>query len=284
MTATIGTIGAMMRFPVKSLMGEHIDACDVTLTGLDGDRCYALVDVATGKIASAKQPNLWRDLLKFSASTSSSAGQHAITVSDISGGAVGDLSSGFDEKLSALLGRQVRLIDVRPAGIELNRARPDEVLIDGEDTLVTQDLLVIAAAAPNGGFFDFAPIHLMTSTSLDAIAAAAPNASIIAQRYRPNIIIDSASLEPFAENDWVGRRIQIGQSVALEIIAPTPRCAVPMLAQGSHPRSPEAVGVVTRLNKVECAILGPGTFPCLGAYATVVASGRIERGDQVVLS
>lgn len=284
MTTTIGTIGTMMRFPVKSLMGEELDACEITLTGLDGDRSYALVDVATGKIASAKQPNLWRELLNFSASTTSSSGPVAITVSNQAGDVLGDLSSGFDAKLSELLGRQVRLIDVRPTGIELNRARPDEVLIDGEDHFVTQDLLVIAAAAPAGGFFDFAPVHVMTSASLNAIIAAAPDAAISAQRYRPNLIIDSDSLEPFAENDWVGRRMQIGQSVEIEIIAPTPRCAVPMLAQGSLPRSPQAVGAVNLLNKVEFALLGPGIFPCLGAYATVIAAGAIERGDQVVLS
>jgi hypothetical protein len=30
-------------------------------------------------------------------------------------------------------------------------------------------------------------------------------------------------------------------------------------------------------------MLGPGTFPCLGAYATVLATGPVRCGDQVVL-
>lgn len=272
---SFGTIGAIMRFPVKSLMGEHLDGCEMTPAGLAGDRCYALVDVETGKIASAKQPNLWRNLLNFTATT----GAGSIVVTDAAGESLGGPDKRFEVKLSALLGRKLKLIDVRPAGIELNRARPEEVVTNGEDAVVTQDLLAIAAASPAGGFFDFAPIHLMTSASLDAVAAAAPRASITAQRYRPNLVIEAPSLKPFAENDWVGRRIRIGQSVELEIIAPTPRCAVPMLAQGALPLSPEAVGVVTRLNKVEFAMLGPGTFPCLGAYATVLSTGRVDRGD-----
>jgi MOSC domain-containing protein YiiM len=41
--------------------------------------------------------------------------------------------------------------------------------------------------------------------------------------------------------------------------------------------------VVNELNQVEFPMLGPGTFPCLGAYATVLADGMIRRGDQVVL-
>ena len=146
----------------------------------------------------------------------------------------------------------------------------------GVDEAVTQDLLAIGAAAPDGGFFDFAPIHLMTSTSLDAIASFAPEASISAERYRPNLLIETTSSIAFAENKWIGQRIQLGQSVKLEIIAPTPRSAVPMLSHGALPTSPAAVGAVNKLNKVEFPLLGPGQFPCLGVYATVLSSGVIQ--------
>lgn len=275
---TIGTIGAILRFPVKSMLGETLDEGLVTSYGLTGDRAHALIDVETGKIASAKQPNLWRDLLQYSSRT---ANDGAIIVSDPSGNAMdGDAAAA----LSKLLGREVRLIATRPDGIELNRARPDEVLEDGVDASVTQDLLAIGGAAPDGGFFDFAPIHLMTSASLDAARAAAPNGTIEAARYRPNLLIDSAEPAPFAENGWTGRRIRIGDTLTLEIVAPTPRCAVPMLAHGTLPRSPDAVRVVNRLNKVEFPLLGPGTFPCLGAYATVIAAGPVRIGDQVSLA
>ncbi len=276
-----------MRFPVKSMLGESLDSCEIVDSGLDGDRAHALLDPSTGKIASAKQPNLWRDLLGFSARTSaktaSQFGPASIVVSD-SGGHRIDLSDpDFDMKLSDWLGRRIKLIDVRPAGIELNRARPDEVMADGLDASVTQDVLAIAAAAPTGGFFDFAPLHLMTSASLDATRAAAPGASIEAERYRPNIVIETPSSQVFAENGWIGRRLRIGQHVSIEVIAPTPRCAVPMLAHGPLPHSREAVAVVNRLNKIEFPLLGPGTFPCLGAYATVIAAGPVKCGDQVVL-
>ena len=206
-----------------------------------------------------------------------------IVVSDSAGNQIDLTDPDFDVKISEWLGRRIRLIDVRPAGIELNRARPDEVMTDGVEATVTQDVLAIASAAPAGGFFDFAPLHLMTSASLDATRAAAPAASIEAERYRPNIVIETPSSQMFAENQWVGRRLRIGAHVSIEVIAPTPRCAVPMLAQGSLPHSREAVAVVNRLNRIEFPPLGPGTFPCLGAYATVVATGPVKRGDQVVL-
>jgi uncharacterized protein len=287
MTAMVGTIGAIMRFPVKSLLGESLEECEIVAGGLDGDRTHALLDPSTGKIASAKQPNLWRDLLAFSARTSaktrSQTNPASIIVSDSSGNRIDLLDPDFDARLSEWLGRQVKLIDVRPAGIELNRARPDEVMTEGVEATVTQDVLAIASAAPSGGFFDFAPLHLMTSASLDATRAAAPAASIHAERYRPNIVIETPSSFVFAENQWVGRRLRLGQHVSIEVIAPTPRCAVPMLVHGTLPHSREAVAAVNTLNRIEFPPLGPGTFPCLGAYATVVASGPVRCGDQVVL-
>jgi uncharacterized protein len=264
------------------LLGETLKECEITLEGLDGDRTHALVDGATGKIASAKQPNLWRHLLAYAASTAASA-PLSIVISDAEGNRIPHRDPHLDEKLSTLLGREVRLIDVRPAGIELNRARPDEVMSQGLDATVTQDVLAIAGAAPTGGFFDFAPLHLMTTASLEAIRAAAPDASIAAVRYRPNLVIETLPSMAFAENDWIGHQIRIGDSVRLEVIAPTPRCAVPMLVHGSLPFSREAVAGVNKLNQVEFPMLGPGTFPCLGAYATVLAAGPVRCGDRVVV-
>lgn len=59
----VGTIGALWRFPVKSMLGEELDAVDVSVGGVVGDRAYALRDRGTGKVASAKHPKLWPNLL-----------------------------------------------------------------------------------------------------------------------------------------------------------------------------------------------------------------------------
>ncbi len=284
MNTSIGAIGAIMRFPVKSILGEILDQCAITASGLEGDRAYALIDAATGRIASAKQPNLWRDLLRLSAKTDPDERPPRIVISDQTGTPIDLQDADVNARLSALLGREVRLIEVKPPGLELNRARPDEVLVKGFENDVTQDVLVIGGAAPEGGFFDFAPIHLMHAASLQAVQAAAPGTAIEAWRYRPNLVIENEQTEAFSENRWIGRRLKIGSSVELEIIAPTPRCAVPLLAHGALPTCREAVSVVNRLNQVEFPLLGPGTFPCLGAYATVVSQGVVRQGDEVSIN
>src|SRR5439155_18037368 len=59
----VGTIRALWRFPVKSMLGEELDAAELSKGGIVGDRAYAVVDKQTDKVASAKHPKLWPNLL-----------------------------------------------------------------------------------------------------------------------------------------------------------------------------------------------------------------------------
>src|SRR6516164_5356568 len=61
------TIVSLWRYPVKSMQGEELYASMVDERGLFGDRAYALVDAADGKIASAKNPRKWPNLFSFRA-------------------------------------------------------------------------------------------------------------------------------------------------------------------------------------------------------------------------
>src|SRR5436190_2223012 len=59
----VGSVQAPWRFPVKSMRGEKLDAADLGEDGIVGDRAYAIRDKGTGKVASAKHPKLWPNLL-----------------------------------------------------------------------------------------------------------------------------------------------------------------------------------------------------------------------------
>ena len=63
----LGSVAALWRYPVKSMMGEELSASDVTAQGLVGDRAYALIDRSSGKVASAKAPRKWGKLFEFQA-------------------------------------------------------------------------------------------------------------------------------------------------------------------------------------------------------------------------
>src|SRR4051812_1628068 len=62
-----GRVVAIGRYPVKSMLGEELEAVDVTGHGLLGDRAYALIDAETGKVVSAKDPRRWPNLFDFRA-------------------------------------------------------------------------------------------------------------------------------------------------------------------------------------------------------------------------
>ena len=49
MTAELGKVASLWRYPVKSMQGEELSEAEATQHGLLGDRVYALIDVAEGK-------------------------------------------------------------------------------------------------------------------------------------------------------------------------------------------------------------------------------------------
>src|SRR2546421_6595921 len=69
----IGSVVSLWRYPVKSMMGEELNATAVTERGLLGDRAYALVDSSDGKVATAKNPRKWPRLFDFHATFSEPA-------------------------------------------------------------------------------------------------------------------------------------------------------------------------------------------------------------------
>src|SRR5881409_1991291 len=63
----LGSVVSLWRYPVKSMMGEELNATEVSDRGLLADRAYALVDSSDGKVASAKNPGKWPNLFDFRA-------------------------------------------------------------------------------------------------------------------------------------------------------------------------------------------------------------------------
>ena len=59
------SLASLWRYPVKSMMGEELNSAIVTSNGILGDRSYALIDLETNKIVSAKNPKKWPDIFSF---------------------------------------------------------------------------------------------------------------------------------------------------------------------------------------------------------------------------
>ena len=275
------TVEAVFQYPVKSMLGTRVEQADLCASGLVGDRGWALLDVRTGKVASAKQPRLWRSLLQLraeyhpAADRAEPAGAVTITLPD--GTAVRAGEPGADEVLSRFAGRPVTLRRGRAAGAGIDRAVPEEVLAHGVGAEVASEWLELAGQAPGDSFVDYAPVHLITTATLTAVTSAAGPA-LPPQVFRPNLILATPGLSGYTENDWVGRQLVIGSQVRLEIFLPTPRCAVPTLAHGREPGNPQVLRALARSNRIP--VEGFGLQTCAGVYAKVVSPGRVQAGDE----
>ena len=176
-----------------------------------------------------------------------------------------------DEALSRHLGRPVRLARSRPDGARLERLTPEVETGAGELTRCA-----LAAGTPGDTFVDFAPIHVIMAATLDALSADH-------RRFRPNVVLRMLDPKPFAENEWTGRTLRVGDRAALRVIVPTPRCAVPTLAQGNGlPDDGDVLRTAARLNRVPVLDLGLRT--CVGAYASVHTGGTLRLGDRVMVA
>ena len=261
-----GTVASLHRYPVKSMLGEDVEELELDCFGVVGDRGLALIDALTGRVATAKQPRWWCDLLRCRARTGPDGVRLALPDGRrLSAGAA-------DEALSELLGRDVTMATERADGASVERPDPDEVLERGLDADVEPALLEIAQGTPGGRFVDHSPVHLITTATLDAVG-------VEALRYRPNLVVATpAGHPPFSENDWVGREFSVGDTRLVGVL-PTPRCSVPTLEHGDLPRAPQALRPLATRNRVE--VEGFGMLPCAGLYARVLDSGPIRIGAPV---
>ena len=94
------------------MMGEELNGAEITDGGLLGDRAYALVDVETGKVISAKNPKKWPNFFTYRAAFSAPPVQNGlqpvwITLPD--GTVLRSDQSDINEKLSQYLGHKVVL-------------------------------------------------------------------------------------------------------------------------------------------------------------------------------
>jgi len=265
-----GTVVSLFRYPVKSMIGEELNATVVTQRGLVGDRAYALIDSDTGKVVSAKNPKKWGKLFSFrSAFTESPVQGEAIPPVRITlpdGDIVTTQQSNFNQIISDVLEREVTLGTVSPETPSLEEYWPD---MDG---LVNRDITT-DESMPANTFFDFAVVHLLTTATIDHLRQLYPQGRFEVRRFRPNIVVKPLTDEKeFLENNWVGHTLAIGNEVRLNIIGKCPRCVMTTLPQGDLPKDMGILKTAAKYNEAN-----------IGVYASVLQGGTIHRDDPIRL-
>jgi uncharacterized protein YcbX len=227
----LGTVGELHRYPVKSLTGERLEQVDVEDRGVVGDRLWSVRD-PDGKLGSGKSTRRFRRMDGLLA-----------------------LRAAYDGDVPVLTfpdGRSLRGDDP-----EVHQALSDHV---GRPVSLGREVEV--------SHFDEGPIHLVTTSSLATIGDARGD-RVDPRRLRPNVVVDTAPQTGLPENDWSGRRLQIGE-VVLQVLYAMPRCVMLDLATADLSPDHGVLRTVTAVNAGD-----------LGVVADVVAPGTLALGDPV---
>ncbi len=291
------TVGELHRFPVKSMRGERLDSCHLGASGLVGDRAYALVDDADGRVASAKNPRKWAGLLDCAARFVDEPAPGEPTPPAVielpDGSATRTDDPDCHALLSKLLGRSVRVVEAADSGSgntfeemwpDIEGLAPDEFItsttVEHEESGEPVSAIPVGLMAPAGTFFDLSVIHLLTAPTLRHLSGQDAEATFDTRRYRPNVLVEAPGDE-LLENAWVGQRVALGPDAAITVSLPTMRCVMTTLAQEELPRDRRTLQVIARTNRLE--IPGLGTWACAGVYADLAQEGTVRVGDTVTV-
>lgn len=270
----------LWRYPVKSMAGEQLAVTWIGEDGLPGDRAFAVRE--NDNTRNAKK---FPQLMQMRAHYASEPGPGAAPVPLVS--VAGESGVPADDpklaaRISEVVGADIMIEGVAPkSDLEFytrKERRTEEEsraifgLEEGEPfpDVSKMPARVAQFATPPGTFFDCFPLLVMTTASLRALAAAAPDSIIDVRRFRPNILIDTDATG-FVEQDWVGKTLQVGGAL-LSVEVPCPRCVMTTIGFHDLPRDTTIMRTLVR----EC-------HHELGVYAEVKTAGQVNLNDEVVL-
>lgn len=214
----------LWRYPVKSLQGQRLDSVLVGEDGLEGDRQYAIYDVATGLGLTARRlPELL-----FGSATLRDDGTPELTLPD-------GMPAEDDAALSSWLGRPVAL---RSATTEAARRYENVDDFEEEATSAWTQF----EGAP-GAFHDIpaARVSLVSTTSIGEWDP---------RRFRANVLLDGGD-----EDSLVGSRVTLG-SATLDVDVKIARCVMTTRAQsGGIERDLDVLRTIAR-ERDSCLAIG----------------------------
>lgn len=288
------TVKELWRFPVKSFSGEKLDSAVFQADGLLGDRSFALIEVDTQRVVSAKNSEKYSDLLdcqaEFVRPPQASEELPPVRITLPNGTQSRSDAADVHHLLSSYFGVDLRLATVAPSDFTADQYHPD---IDGADPSGHRDTTVdvklgsalfeemgAESAVPVGSFKDAYPLSVMTSSTLKRIRELSPGSEVDVRRFRMNMIVNSNE-RGFVENDWVGRSLSVGSSVHIQITENDPRCVMITLAQRGLPQDVSIMEALVQYNRIE---LEGGLYPCAGVYASIASPGLVRVGDMLEVS
>lgn len=240
----IGILREIMRYPVKSMMGEKKKQIFINYAGLMGDRAYACVDLD-------KQGNFpWltaRELPELLLYRPQYKQEIPTTVA-------------YPSK------EQFQLVVQTPSqqAFDIEAA---ELLSE----LASKSGRKIALRFSEAGMQDARPVSLVSSQTISHLEEQL-QLSLHPHRFRMNFYIEWLTEGAYFEDELVGKQIQIGETFIASINKKDFRCVIPTIDPTSLAKTPAIMGYISQY-----------LSGCFGVYAVVIREGVVEEGHPIYL-
>jgi len=254
----IGNVDSLWRYPVKSMRGEELDEAFAGFSGIYGDRLFAFRSSASPKgfpyLTAREQQKLLQHRPRF---RNPDKAARPVNLAEAESMGANPVSAGFADLM----------VDVETPGGE-TLAIDDPALIgtlrDGIDQKHQLTLMRSERALT-----DCRPVSIFSLQSARQLAEET-GTPVDKRRFRANIYVDLTSAEGFAENEFVGRSLQIGPKMVVRILERDARCMMITLDPDTGEKTPAL------LKKVAQAHDGMA-----GVYGAVLVEGTVRKGDPV---
>ncbi len=224
--AAVATVTALWRYPFKSMLGETHNQLRIDERGTTDDRRYALQDLATHRLISARQ---FPAMLDYKAQLHGDNVQ--VTTPDGQSFLADDPR--FVHYANEHLDRQVTLVRA------FDKRHPD-------------------------GLFDDSPILIASEQSLQELKRRHAGSDFDMRRFRANIWVSHFNGQPFAEETWFDKELSIGDQVILKCDRLCERCVMTTHAQAELPRDYEILKTIVQTNNailgIYCHVVRGGTI------------------------
>jgi uncharacterized protein YcbX len=238
----LGRISAIFRYPIKSMAGELLDVASLSWHGIEGDRRLAfrrLTDKSAFPwLSASKLP----ELLTYKPFRLDGTAEQLPTHVRTPDGKEYELRSDeLREEISSRFGSEVELMNLKH------------------------------------GIFDESPISVITLGTVHSVARESGRGVDLCdlRRFRPNVVIETGSAEPFEENSWVGRTLVFGEGnsgASIGVTMKDERCVMVNFDPDTAERDSQVMKTIVRLNENYA-----------GVYGAVVRAGELRVGQVVTL-
>src|SRR6266481_5723989 len=258
----VGKVESLWRYPVKSMRGEELQQSYLGFSGVYGDRLYAFHDKSAPEGFPFLTGREQEQMLLYQPSFRHP--NHAASPPNLAEAEANEpgLTPVYAETADLAVDIQM------PSGEVLSIDDPALItrLSEGLDGTHTLSLL-----RSHRSFTDCRPVSVFSIQTVKRIGEEVDMA-LDKRRFRANVYADLTPMAGFAENAFVGRKLQIGTKAVIAVTDRDPRCKMITLDPNTSEASPEV------LRSVRDAHDGKA-----GLYGAVLIEGIVRPGDEIRL-